>query len=173
MRYQATKPRVLGIGHAATRDAVSYLRHHGVDLIGRPVEHTLAFGISQAGRYLRDHIAQGFNSDEDGRRVFDGVFTHVAGIGRIFFNTPFGQPFRTRTWHEDHDFPEVEFPHSSASMDDPVTGRGGALMRGDATDPLLIETNTSTEYWQKGASLLTPIRSARGMSRCRRMCGRI
>ena len=103
---------------------------------------------------MRDHIAQGFNGDEDGRRVFDGVFTHVAGIGRIFFNTPFGQPFRTRTWHEDHDFPEVEFPHSSASMDDPVTGRSGALMRGDATDPLLIETNTSTEYWQKGASLL-------------------
>jgi hypothetical protein len=118
------------------------------------VEHTLAFGISQAGRYLRDHIAQGFNGDEDGRRVFDGVFTHVAGIGRIFFNTPFGQPFRTRTWHEDHDFPEVEFPHSSASMDDPVTGRSGALMRGDDTDPLLIETNTATEYWQKGASLL-------------------
>ena len=154
VRYQAAKPRVLGIGHAATRDVVSYFRHHGADLIGRPVEHTLAFGISQAGRYLRDHIAQGFNGDEDGRRVFDGVFTHVAGIGRIFFNTPFGQPFRTRTWHEDHDFPEVEFPHSSASMDDPVTGRSGALMRGDATDPLLIETNTSTEYWQKGASLL-------------------
>jgi hypothetical protein len=154
VRYQATKPRVLGIGHAATRDIVSYLRHHGADLVGRPVEHTLAFGISQAGRYLRDQIAQGFNADEDGRRVFDGVFTHVAGIGRIFFNTPFGQPFRTRTWHEDHDFPEVEFPHSSASMDDPITGRSGALMRGDTTDPLLIETNTATEYWQKGASLL-------------------
>jgi hypothetical protein len=28
------------------------------------------------------------------------------------------------------------------------------LMRGDETDPKLIETNTSTEYWQKGASLL-------------------
>ncbi|HEY1413723.1 MAG TPA: alpha/beta hydrolase domain-containing protein, partial [Rhodopila sp.] len=154
VRYPATKPRVLGIGYAATRDIVSHLRHHGSDLLGRPVEHTLAFGISQAGRYLRDHIVQGFNGDEDGRRVFDGVFTHVAGIGRVFFNTPFGQAFRTRTWHEDHDFPEVEFPHSSAAMDDPVTGRSGALMRGDATDPLLIETNTATEYWQKGASLL-------------------
>jgi hypothetical protein len=154
VRYNATKPRVLGIGFAATRDVVSWMRHRGVEVVGRRVEHTLAFGISQAGRYLRDHIAQGFNGDEDGRRVFDGVFTHVAGIGRVFFNTPFGQPFRTRTWHEDHDFPEVEFPHSSAAMDDPITGRGGALMRGDATDPLLIETNTSTEYWQKGASLL-------------------
>jgi hypothetical protein len=154
VRYQATKPRVLGIGFAATRDVVSYLRHKGADLTGRPIEHTLAFGISQAGRYLRDHIAEGFNADEDGRRVFDGVFTHVAGIGRVFHNTPFGQPFRTRTWHEDHDFPEVQFPHSAASMDDPVTGRSGALMRGDATDPKLIETNTATEYWQKGASLL-------------------
>jgi hypothetical protein len=154
VRYTATKPRVLGIGHAATRDVVSHLRHDGAGLVGRKVEHTLAFGISQAGRYLRDHIAQGFNGDEDGRRVFDGVFTHVAGIGRVFFSTPFGQPFRTRTWHEDHDFPEVEFPHSSATMEDPVTGRSGAMMRGDATDPLLIETNTATEYWQKGASLL-------------------
>jgi hypothetical protein len=154
VRYTATNPKVLGIGFAATRDIVSYMRHSGADLIGRKVEHTLAFGISQAGRYLRDHIAGGFNADEDGRRVFDGVFTHVAGIGRVFHNTPFGQPFRTRTWHEDHDFPEVEFPHSSASMDDPITGRSGALMRGDATDPKLIETNTATEYWQKGASLL-------------------
>jgi hypothetical protein len=154
VRYQATKPRVLGIGFAATRDIVSYLRRDGAKLLGRPVEHTLAFGISQAGRYLRDHIAQGFNADEDGRIVFDGVFTHVAGIGRVFHNTPFGQPFRTRTWHEDHDFPEIEFPHSSAVMDDPVSGRSGALMQGNATDPLLIETNTSTEYWQKGASLL-------------------
>jgi hypothetical protein len=154
VRYQATKPRVLGIGFAATRDIISYLKRDGASLVGRPVEHTLAFGISQAGRYLRDHIAQGFNGDEDGHRVFDGVFTHVAGIGRVFHNTPFGQPFRTRTWHEDHDFPEVEFPHSSATMDDPVTGGSGALLRGDDTDPKLIETNTATEYWQKGASLL-------------------
>jgi hypothetical protein len=154
VRYRATKPRVLGIGFAATRDIISYFNMRGTGLIGRLVESTLAFGISQAGRYLRDHIAQGFNADEDGHRVFDGVLTHVAGIGRLFFNTPFGQPFRTRTWHEDHDFPEVEFPFSSAVVDDPVTGRSGALMRGDDTDPLLIETNTSTEYWQKGASLL-------------------
>jgi hypothetical protein len=154
IRYNATKPRVLGIGFAATRDIVSHLRHEAASLFGRKVTHTLAFGISQAGRYLRDHIAQGFNADEQGRRVFDGVFTHVAGIGRVFHNTPFAQPFRTRTWHEDHDFPEVEFPFSSASQLDPFTGASGALLRGDATDPRLIETNTPTEYWQKGASLL-------------------
>ena len=39
-------------------------------------------------------------------------------------------------------------------MTDPVTGKTGALFRNDGFDPLWIETNTSTEYWQKGASLL-------------------
>jgi len=145
LRYNATNPRVLGIGFAATRDLISYLRNSagGRDLLGRQPTHALGFGISQAGRYLRDHLAQGFNRDESGARVFDGVFTHVAGIGRVFFNTPFGQPARTRTWHEDHGFPEVAFPFAT-----------GALMRGDESDPKVIETNTSTEYWQKGASLL-------------------
>jgi hypothetical protein len=154
LHYDATKPRVLGIGFAATRDLISHLRRHGDEVLGRAVTHTLAFGISQAGRYLRDHIAQGFNADESGARVFDGVFTHVAGIGRVFHNTPFAQPFRTRTWHEDHDFPEVEFPFSAATLVDPISGTSDALLRGEESDPKLIETNTSTEYWQKGASLL-------------------
>jgi hypothetical protein len=156
LRCSATHPRVLGVGFAATRDLIGHLRRtaSGRDLLGRPMDHALAFGISQAGRYLRDHIAQDFNRDEDGGRVFDGVFTHVAGIGRVFFNTEFGQPARTRTWHEDHDFPEVQFPFSSTTLDDPIGGGSGALLRGDDSDPKLIETNTSTEYWQKGASLL-------------------
>ena len=65
LHYNATKPRVLGIGFAATRDLVSHLRHaRGRDLLGRQPTHALAFGISQAGRYLRDHLAQGFNRDE-------------------------------------------------------------------------------------------------------------
>ena len=152
--YNATQPRVLGLGFAATRDLVSRLRRNGEMLLGKRPTHTIAFGISQAGRYLRDHIALGFNKDERGERVFDGVFTHVAGIGRLFFNTPFAQPARTRTRHEDHDFPEVEFPFSTATFTDPIGGATASLLRGDASDPLLIETNTATEYWQKGASLL-------------------
>ena len=152
--YTATQPRVLGVGFAATRDLVSRLRNNGEMLLGRRPTNTIAFGISQAGRYLRDHIALGFNKDERGDRVFDGVFTHVAGVGRLFCNTPFAQPGRTRTWHEDHDFPEVEFPFSTATFTDPIGGGTAALLRGDGSDPLLIETNTATEYWQKGASLL-------------------
>ena len=51
--------------------------------------------------------------------------------------------------------PENNFPFSTATTKDPVTGKTGSLFRHDGFDPLLIEANTSTEYWQKGASLLT------------------
>ncbi len=145
-----------GAGFAATRDLISWLRYDpaATKATGAPISHALAIGFSQAGRYLRNHISEGFNRDEQGRRVFDGVHSHIAGVGRIFFNTPFAQPARTNTQHEDHGFPENEFPFSTASLDDPLTGKTGTLFRGDGCDPLLIETNTSTEYWQKGASLL-------------------
>ena len=154
--YQGTKPKVLGLGFAATRDVISFLRHDkgGLAATGGPITHALAIGFSQAGRYLRNHISEGFNRDEQGRKVFDGIHSHIAGIGRIFFNTPFGQPARTSTQHEDHGFPENEFPFTTALVSDPLTGKSGSLFRGDGSDPLLIETNTSTEYWQKGASLL-------------------
>jgi len=154
--YEARNPKVQGLGFAATRDVVSWLRHapEAVKATGRPMTHALAIGFSQAGRYLRNHVSEGFNRDEQGRRVFDGIHSHIAGVGRVFFDTPFAQPARTNTQHEDHDFPENEFPFSTATLSDPLTGRSGSLFRGDGSDPLLIETNTSTEYWQKGASLL-------------------
>ncbi len=154
--YEAKNPKVQGLGFAATRDVVSWLRHspEAAKATGRPITHALAIGFSQAGRYLRNHISEGFNRDEQGRRVFDGILSHIAGVGRVFYNTPFAQPARTNTQHEDHGFPENEFPFSTATQSDPLTGKSGSLFRGDGSDPLLIETNTSTEYWQKGASLL-------------------
>ncbi|MBK8739520.1 MAG: hypothetical protein IPM02_08245 [Betaproteobacteria bacterium] len=158
--YPARDPKVLGIGFAATRDFVSFLRYEDKDAKGAAnparagIRTALAVGISQSGRYLRDHIGQGFNQDTRQRKVFDGVLAHISGVGRVFLNDEFGQPARTNTQHEDHFYPENEFPFSTASMADPVSGRSGALFRNDGFDPLLIETNTSTEYWQKGASLL-------------------
>lgn len=154
--YPAHGSPVLGIGFAATRDLVSYLRYAApaAELLGFRPSHALGFGISQAGRYLRSHIALGFNRDGAGRRVFDGVLAHTAGSGRVFLNALFAQPSRTNTQHEDHDFPENEFPFSTARLRDPLTGAEGSLFRGDGSDPVLMQTNSSTEYWQKGASLL-------------------
>ncbi len=163
--YPAQNPNVLGIGFAATRDLVSFLRYETHDQAGNanPIALSredpgnrvvLAVGNSQSGRYLRNHTAAGFNQDERQRKIFDGVLTNVAGIGKVFANFAFGQPYRTGTQHEDHAFPENWFPFSHATLTDPVTAQTGALLRGDGFDPLIMEVNTSTEYWQKGASLL-------------------
>jgi hypothetical protein len=154
--YEATGPKVLGLGFAATRDVVAYLRGRDADdPAGGGVKRALALGISQSGRFLRDFVHLGFNRDETGARVFDGMLAHISGIGGVFLNARFGQPSRTNTQHEDHLYPENAFPFSAASLHDPVTGSTGALLRGDGFDPLWMEVNTETEYWQKGASLLT------------------
>ena len=157
IHYVAKNPKVLGLGFAAVRDFVSFVRHEQgpSNPAGRAVKHVLAYGSSWSGRFLRDFIHQGFNQDEQARKVFDGVFSHIAGGGGVFMNYEFGQPVRTSTQHEDRAFPETQFPFSTARMRDPHSGKTGSLFRNDGFDPLLIETNTSTEYWQKGASLLT------------------
>ena len=93
---------------------------------------------------MREHTALGFNQDEAQRKVFDGVLTNVAGIGKVFLNYEFGQPYRTGTQHEDHLFPENHFPFAHARLTDPVTGETQAVLRGDGFDPLIMEVNTST-----------------------------
>jgi hypothetical protein len=166
--YEATGSNVSGVGFAATRDLVSFLRHQKADRDGTPspliapgapadaagVAYALAFGVSQAGRFLRHFLELGMNDDGRGRRVFDGVLSHVAGAGKVFANHGFAMPGRTATEHEDRLYPENWFPFSCAATTDPFSGRRDAILKGRPTDPLVIETNTSTEYWQKGASLV-------------------
>ena len=160
LHYPAKDPKVLGIGFAATRDLVAFLKNETSDAnftpnpAGRGIRSALAFGISQSGRYLRDFVHGGFNQDEAKRKVFEGVLAHISGVGGVFLNAEFGQPARTNTQHEDHTYPENAFPFSSARLRNPTTRRSDALLRGDGFDPLWMEVNTSTEYWQKGASLL-------------------
>jgi hypothetical protein len=156
--YGATEPKVLGIGFASVRDLVSFLRYerNGNPLLSDDAEirHAIGFGVSQSGRFLRHFLELGMNRDSAGRRVFDGVFSHVAGAGKVFANHRFGMPGRTATQHEDRLYPENWFPFGNAAATDPFSGKSGVILKGEPTDPLVIETNTATEYWQKGASLV-------------------
>jgi hypothetical protein len=161
--YEATGSKVLGIGYASVRDLVSFFRYRSANRGGIPnplistmseIKHALAFGVSQSGRFLRHFLELGMNSDEAGQKVFDGVFSHVAGAGKVFANHRFSMPGRTATEHEDRLYPENWFPFSTAKTADPVSGRIGALLPGTPNDPKIIETNSATEYWQKGASLI-------------------
>ena len=166
--YEAAGPKVLGVGFAAVRDLVAFLRHktadrngtanplieEGIRTEGTGIRHALAFGVSQSGRFLRHFLELGMNDDGHGRRVFDGVMSHVAGAGKVFANHRFGMPGRTATQHEDRLYPENWFPFGHAVTTDPFSRRAGAILQDRATDPLVIETNSATEYWQKGASLV-------------------
>lgn len=154
--YDAKAPLVSGIGFAATRDVVSFLRYggEGNPLAHPGVTHAISFGVSLSGRFLRHFLELGMNRDEDGRRVFDGVYPHISGAGKTFANARWAMPSRTATQHEDRFYPENWFPFSYTQTTDPATGRSLSLLRHDGSDPLIIETDNSTEYWQKGASLV-------------------
>jgi len=161
--FEAVGSKVLGIGYASVRDLVSFFRYRSANRGGIPnplistmseIKHAIGFGVSQSGRFLRHFLELGMNSDETGQKVFDGVFSHVAGAGKVFANHRFSMPGRTATQHEDRLYPENWFPFSTAKTADPVSGRIAALLPGAANDPKIIETNSATEYWQKGASLI-------------------
>ena len=83
------------------------------------------------------------------------MLTHVAGAGKVFANHSFAMPGRTATQHEDRLYPENWFPFGNARHDRPVFRTDADRCCGaEPSDPLMIEVNTSTEYWQKGASLV-------------------
>ena len=163
LAYPARDPQVAGLGLAAVRDVVAFLRHAETDDEGAPnplagsVDHVLTMGISQAARLLRDFVHLGFNADERGRRVFDGVLNWIGGASGGFFNYRFAQPFRTHRQHIARWFPEREFPFANHLLTDPVTGRTDGRLercRASGTCPRLMEANSANEYWVKGASLL-------------------
>lgn len=161
--YPAKNPLVMGLGFTGVSEFVSFLRYAETDISGTRnplkeeddgIEKVYSWGASQSGRFLRDFLYQGFNADQDGRRVFGAIFPHSAGAGRIFLNYRFAQPGRHSCQHEDHLYPSDLFPFSYARLTDPLTGRTDALLKRPETDPLVIETQNPVDYWQRRASLV-------------------
>ena len=159
--YPAKDAVPAGLAFAATADLVSFLRGspgHDVESPLAGIDRTIGMGISQSGRFLRDFIYQGFNADEGGRRVFDGAMPHIAGSRKTFTNYRFAQPGRYSRQHEDHDFPGDQFPFTYAEAADPISGRTESILTAcsvTGTCPKVMHTDTSTEFWQARASLLT------------------
>ena len=162
--YEGHSPLVLGLGHVAVRDFVSFLRHGEADDAGRPnplraggarVEKAYGWGRSQTGRCLRDFVHRGFNADAHGRRVFDGILPHVSGAGLMWMNHRFANVvIAAGQEHEDHFNPADRFPFSYAQSRDHFTGKVDAILKRPQTDPLVLHTQTATEYWQRRGSLV-------------------
>jgi hypothetical protein len=153
--YTAKNPAVVGVGLAAVRDFLSYLKYDSQATA--PVKRVYAVGISQSGRFLRHFIYQDFNADEKGRQVMDGIIAHVAGAGRGSFNHRFAQPSRDAQPMSSLFFPTDLFPFTDLPEKDPITREKAGLL--DATTksktvPKIFYTNTSYEYWGRAASLI-------------------
>jgi hypothetical protein len=166
--YTAKNSKVLGLGFAAVRDVVAFLRYAdgdaatGANPLRVPgavqISRAYALGISQSGRFLRDFLYQGFNEDEAGRTVFDGAMPHVAGSRKTYVNFRFAQPGRFSRQHEDHLYQGDQFPFTYGVLDDPLTQlRDGILARCQATKncPKIVHTDSSTEIMQGRGSLIT------------------
>lgn len=179
--YRAKDPMVNGIGFAAVRDLISFLRHSATDARGGAnplndlkgavcaagtscpanpatnVDVTLGEGISQSGRFLRDFLYQGFNKDANGAKVFDGMMPIIPGGRRTWTNERFSQIGRWTKQHEDHWMPGDQFPFAYNVLTDPGTGvSDGLLKRCLATNtcPKIMQVDGSFEWWGGRASLV-------------------
>jgi hypothetical protein len=153
--YAAKDPVVVGLGLAAVRDFLSYLKYDPQSTA--PVHRVYAVGISQSGRFLRHYLYQDFNADEQGRQVMDGMIAHVAGAGRGSFNHRFAQPSRDAQPMSSLFFPTDLFPFTDLPESDPDTNKSAGLLDAAVkshTVPRIFYTNTSYEYWGRAASLI-------------------
>ena len=153
--YTGAAPLVLGLAHPAVRDLVSFLRHGeaGNPLAGH-VARVYGWGRSQTGRAIRDFIHGGFNADAAGRQVFDGLMPHVSGGGRMNLNRFANLTVPAGQQHEDHYEPADVHPFAYAPCTDHNTGVADAILKRPETDPLVLHTQTATEYWQRRGSLV-------------------
>lgn len=167
--YEAKNPLVLGLGFAAIRDFASFMRYEAKDTSGfsnplivegttqNPVRAAIMQGVSQCSNFTRTFLFFGFNQDEKGRQVFDGVNAHI-GTRRVALNIRFGRPGAGGLQHEDHLFPGNDPPFTWSTETDPISGITGGILEKcmeTGTCPKIMQTLSSSEYWQLRASLTT------------------
>jgi hypothetical protein len=150
--YEAKDPLVLGVGLAAVRDVVSFFRYEAKDSVdtsnpvaGR-ISHTISQGVSQSGNLLKTMVHLGFNEDEMGRIVFEGINPHIAAR-QTPMNFRFAFPGGAATLFEPGSEPLLWW----SNYHDQVRGRAaGSLLdrcRATNTCPKIIETFGPTEFW--------------------------
>ena len=142
--YLSQAPPVAGLGYAAIRDAVAWLKHDATSLA--PLKQAYAFGASQCGRFLRDFVYLGFNTDEQNRMALDGVMAHVAGGGRLVLNQRWATPRDLASFHT------ASYPFADSAQRDPISGQSEGVLDNPRVKhaPKIFYTNTATEYWGGG-----------------------
>ncbi|MRS97553.1 hypothetical protein GJQ57_02670 [Ralstonia pickettii] len=163
--YVAKDPKVMGMGLAAVRDMVSFLRSAPADASGAAnpvagaIRYAIGSGVSQCGNFMKTFINLGFNQAADGSKVFDGVFAQIAAR-QTNINMRFAVPGGGGGVRADHTaFGQGGRRGLAKDYVDDVAGRqGGIMTRCDAsgTCPKLFVGFSGTEFWTlQGSPMLT------------------
>jgi hypothetical protein len=172
--YTAKNPMVMGLGLAATRDFISFLRNsngagHGrgngkcppggkgphacpapdsspENPLGDAIGNAIIYGSSQSGRFIRSFIQLGFNEDENHHQVVEGAIPHKAS-NRGAFNVRFGQPDRlSGTQHTEKQYPGAESSQTWGTSHDKIARvTGGQLDRCRTTHTCPKIIHTNTD----------------------------
>ena len=163
--YDAKNPIVMGLAYAVTRDVGSFLRYETKDAAGNPnplaqsatsagITRIYSFGGSQSGEYQREFVYLGFNEDEAHRKVQDALWVHKSGTHRLFANVAFADPNTFAEEDDRHDFLGTSYPpFTFAVTTDPVSKIRDGLSKRPQTDPLIVQTDTESEFWEMKDSL--------------------
>ena len=179
--YRASKPVVAGIGFAALRDLISFLRNTSADAKGganplndlktaacaagtgcaaNPTTNfdlAIGEGISQSGRFMKDFLYQGFNKDANGKKVFEAMMPIISAGRRTWTNARFAQGGRWSKQHEDHFMVGDQFPFAYNVITDPVGGTNDGLLKQclvTSTCPNIMQVDGAFEWWGGRASLV-------------------
>jgi Alpha/beta hydrolase domain len=162
--YIAMNPTVNGLGFAAIRDLNSFLRYATSDDLGTPnplardVTRIYTETSSQPARTLNDFTHLGFNQDENGKKVFDGMMQWVGAGDGINMNYRWSQTKRTERNRQEELYLEGLFPFANQTTFDPISGTtDGRYKKCSKTNtcPLAMEFYSSNEYWVKAGSLMS------------------
>ena len=155
--FTTQDPKVLAIGFASTRDLVAFLRYGMRDESGNAnpvagqIRKAIGRGVSQSGNFLRSYLHLGFNEDEGGRIVFDGLNPLIAARQNPM-NFRFAYPGGAANLYE----PGSDGVVWWASYADTARGlpKAGLVDRCSAsrTCPNIVEIMGSSEFWGLRAS---------------------
>lgn len=152
LTYEAKDPPIHGIGFAATRDLLSFLRRVSPpNPLGALVRRVIAQGTSQSGTFLRSFVNLGFNQDERGAQVLDGMNPNLAAR-QLAINVRFAAPGGGAGMFEPGSDGVVWWEEA---VDDAHGGaKAGLLTRCRATHtcPRIVETFGASEFYSHRAS---------------------
>jgi hypothetical protein len=158
--FPAQDPIVEGLGFAATRDLISFLKHDtsAQNPVAGAIQYAMGRGDSESGRYLKGFLYWGFNADESGKMVFDGVSPHISGAHAIAANDRFGDANATGRSYQRHLSAKMEFPFSYGVRTNVFTGNTDGILKrclASNTCPKIAHTDGGNEPYLKPVSLIT------------------